>query len=136
MESVDTLVLRDAILSEFIELCRSIPKMSGNVIGNGIYEQRQTLLRILERLDKRPHQSSGRSTMVIDDERLTVGEVEVIEYVITKLMACDNKELLRRMKPSGATMHVSLRRESMERLIKYVVDAKGMHKPRPVAAAA
>jgi hypothetical protein len=127
LEQIDTLMLRDAVLSSFIDVSKAVPKMSSNKIGTGIYEHRQALLRILERLDCRPHPGTGRSTMMIGTERLTVGEVEIIEHLLTKLLAYDNKDLLKFMKASGAMMHVSIRRESFERILKYVVDAKGVH---------
>jgi hypothetical protein len=134
LEQINTLVLRDVMLSEFMRLSRSIPKMSGNTIGTGIYEHRQTLLRIVERLDCRPHPGTGRSTMLIGTERLTVGEVETIQQVLSQYLGYDNKELLKQMKPSGAALHVSIRRECMERILKYALDAG--YKPAVVANAA
>lgn len=117
LENVDTIVLREVILSEFIRHSRFISHIS-TAPGTGIYQNRDSLVRILDRLDCRPGQTAGRGRMMIGDMKLSTVEVEAIEHALSSIMDTIDKELIKRMKPSGATLHVSIRREAMGRIMK------------------
>lgn len=123
MEEVHTLVLRDVMLSGFFRLSLGIPEL-GNPIGTGIYEERQTFVNVLDRLDCRPMKSRGLSKMAINGVKLTVAEVELIECEIKKLLSYSDKEMLKNLRQTGNKFNAQVRRDALKTLFKHVGESR------------
>lgn len=128
MHQVDSIVLHDVMLAELFHLSDSIPDLSLPV-GTGIYETRDAILRVLDRLTSRPKQTAGRSSMCINKQRITVAETEAIRCALKKLVNCDDKEMLKRLRVTGSNLNANVRRERLVKILKYVEEAKGLKIP-------
>lgn len=129
MEEIDTHMLRLAILGELTEFSVAIVEL-GEPRNDGVYEERQQMIRILDRLDQRPHMTEGRSFMCADGMRFTVGEVQIVQRILNKTMAKTVNELESFNRAnSQPTIYVLQRKESLDRLMKHVLNAHGLKPP-------
>jgi hypothetical protein len=135
LDGTNSIVLRELVLAEFMHLSIGIPELPSTSIGTGIYETREQLLRILDRLDGRPNMRPGRSKMLIGEVRLTMGEKEVIVCAARKALNLTDKELLKRMRLNGNTLSAAIRRECLQRILNYT-DPKKVQAGEPGASAA
>jgi hypothetical protein len=124
MTPLDSIVLHDVMLAEFFHLSDSLPEM-GLPVSTGIYEHRDAILRVMDRLTSRPNQKPGRTTMRIGEQRITAAEVEMIRCTLKKLLNCSEKEMLQRLRVNGSTLNVNVRRERIAKILKHVDGVHG-----------
>lgn len=128
MQALDTIVLHDSLLAELFHISAALPEMEATG-ANGIYEHRETILRILDRLTGRPNQTAGRSSMRINKQRITAGEREVIRCTLKKLLNYDNKDLGKRLRVVGSKLSIQVRRDKLSAMLKHVEEASSIKIP-------
>ncbi len=116
MDITASLVLRDLMLFGIVNYSQKIPTL-GKPAGTGVYEERATFLRILDRLDCRPFQTAGRAKMCIGKIRLTVGEVSLIENSIKQMLGFTDSQIKSALRYSGSGIKVTLQRHYLERIL-------------------
>lgn len=119
MDPVVTTVLHDIMLAEFFHLSQGIVNLPGPATNHGIYEQREAIVRVLDRLTTRPSRR-GLSPMRIHNKRISVAEAEAIQCALKKLANSTDKELLKRLRITGSKLNVQVRRDAINALLKHV----------------
>jgi hypothetical protein len=128
MDQVCSIVLHDIMLSEFVALSQSLPALE-KPAGNGPYEVREAIVRVMDRLSSRPNQRSAKSSMKIDGKKLSVAEVDAIRCALRKLANKNDKELLKYMRVSGSNLSVQVRRDAINKMLKHAETASSTKIP-------
>jgi hypothetical protein len=115
MDVVASYILRDTMIASITTFSKYIADPECSIVSKD-FEDRANFLRVLDRLDKRANQSAGRAKMCIGNIKLTVGEVDSINYAITELLKVDDVALKKLHAFSDYNIKPAIRRHHLERI--------------------